>query len=341
MVRQQGVVAVVGETLIDLIPVDGDLYQAVPGGSPANVAVGLARFGVPTRMAARISADPPGRILRRRLAEAGVDLRGVVAAAEPSSLALVTHEADGPRYDLRLHGTADWQWTEAETALVPPDTAVLHFGSVASWTPPAEQHIHRAVKRVRAAGTALISYDPNIRPALLGDPARGRPAVERGVALAHLVKASREDVEWLYPDTPLERIAAHWLDLGALLVVVTDGPDGAHVFRSGASSVSRPGRTVAVVDTVGAGDAFTSGLLGALLRHGLHTPRTLAAAAPDVLATAVDDAILVSALTCERLGADPPTALPRPHLPARAPLTVTDLAFADGAGRMGAGSPAH
>ena len=107
-----GAVAVVGEALIDLIPVDAqDCYQAVPGGSPANVAVGLARLGVPTRMAARISGDPPGRILRRRLAEAGVDMRGVVAAAEASSVALVSR---GPHYDLRLHGTADWQWTESE-----------------------------------------------------------------------------------------------------------------------------------------------------------------------------------------------------------------------------------
>jgi fructokinase len=336
-------VTVIGEALIDLVQLDqpGD-YRARPGGSPFNVAVGLTRLGHRTALMARLADNTFGRMLRTHAAAEGIDLTYAPSAAEPTTLAVVSMDTLGrASYDFYLDGTADWQWTEAETALVPPDTAVLHFGSVASWTPPAEQHIHRAVKRVRAAGTALISYDPNIRPALLGDPAHGRPAVERGVALAHLVKASREDVEWLYPDTPLERIAAHWLDLGALLVVVTDGPDGAHVFRSGASSVSRPGRTVAVVDTVGAGDAFTSGLLGALLRHGLHTPRTLAAAAPDVLATAVDDAILVSALTCERLGADPPAARPRPHLPARAPLAVTDLAFADGADRMGAGSPAH
>ncbi|MFI2205978.1 carbohydrate kinase [Streptomyces sp. NPDC020192] len=323
-------VTVIGEALIDLVQLDapGD-YRAQPGGSPFNVAVGLARLGHRTALMARLADNTFGRMLRTHAAAEGVDLAYAPAAAEPTTLAVVSMDAEGrASYDFYLDGTADWQWTETETALVPRDTAVLHFGSVASWTSPADGHIHSVAQRLRAEGTALISYDPNVRPALLGDPERGRRAVERSVGTAHLVKASREDVEWLYPGTPIEQIAARWLDLGALLVVITDGPDGAHAFHASAGSLSRPGRKVSVVDTVGAGDAFTAGLLGALLRHGLDTPQALATADPDVLATAVDDAILVSALTCERLGADPPTALPRLHLPAQAPLTATDLAFA-------------
>ncbi|MEU6511662.1 carbohydrate kinase [Streptomyces sp. NPDC046942] len=324
-------VTVIGEALIDLVQLDapGD-YRARPGGSPFNVAVGLARLGHRTALMARLADNTFGRMLRTHAAAEGIDLTYAPAAAEPTTLAVVSMDAAGrASYDFYLDGTADWQWTEAETALVPRDTAVLHFGSVASWTSPAAERIDSAVRRLRAEGTALISYDPNVRPALLGDPERGRRAVEGSVGTAHLVKASREDVEWLYPDTPIERIAAHWLELGALLVVITDGPDGAHAFHARAGSLSRPGRKVAVVDTVGAGDAFTAGLLGALARHGLHIPQQLAAADPGVLRIAVDDAVLVSALTCERLGADPPTALPRPHLDARAPLTATDLVFPD------------
>ncbi|ARF52912.1 carbohydrate kinase [Streptomyces gilvosporeus] len=322
---------VIGEALIDLVQLaaPGD-YRARPGGSPFNVAVGLARLGHRTALMARLADNTFGRMLRTHAAAEGVDLTYAPAAAEPTTLAVVSMDPEGRAgYDFYLDATADWQWTEAETALVPRETAVLHFGSVASWTSPADAHIHSAVQRLRAEGTALISYDPNVRPTLLGDPERGRRAVERSVGIAHLVKASREDVEWLYPDTPIERIAAHWLELGALLVVITDGPDGAHAFHASAGSLSRPGRKVAVVDTVGAGDAFTSGLLGASARHGLHSPQTLAAADPGVLRTVVDDAILVSALTCERLGADPPTALPRHGQPARAPLEVTELAFTD------------
>ncbi|WNM35857.1 carbohydrate kinase [Streptomyces sp. Li-HN-5-11] len=328
---QPPAVTVIGEALIDLVQLDapGD-YRARPGGSPFNVAVGLARLGHRTALMARLAGNTFGRMLRAHAATEGIDLTYAPAAAEPTTLAVVSMDREGrASYDFYLDGTADWQWTGAESARVPDDTAVLHFGSVASWTPPGSEHIHTAAELLRGRGTTLISYDPNIRPALLGDPARGRQAVEGSVGVAHLVKASREDVEWLYPDTSLERIAARWLELGALLVVVTDGPDGAHVFHASTGSFSRPGRKVAVVDTVGAGDAFTAGLLGALLRRDLHTPRALAAAGPSVLAAAVDDAVLVSALTCERLGADPPTALPRPGRPADAPLTAQDLTFAD------------
>ncbi|WP_245790308.1 carbohydrate kinase family protein [Streptomyces monashensis] len=334
-------VTVIGEALIDLVQLDvpGD-YRARPGGSPFNVAIGLARLGYRTALMARMADNAFGRMLRTQAEAEGIDLSYAPVATEPTTLAVVSTDPEGrASYDFYLDGTADWQWTDAETARTPQDTAVVHFGSVASWTPPSAEHIHSAVQRLRTGGTALISYDPNVRGALLGDPERGRQAVERSVGIAHLVKASREDVEWLYPEIPVEQIAAQWLELGALLVVITDGPDGAHVFRAGAGSMSRAGRKAAVVDTVGAGDSFTAGLIGALLRHGLHTPQALATADPDVLAIAVDDAVLVSALTCERLGADPPTALPRPRLPAQAPLEVTDLTFPDGTGLVGTGSP--
>jgi fructokinase len=333
-------VTVIGEALIDLVQLDapGD-YRARPGGSPFNVAVGLARLGHRTALMARLADNAFGRMLRAHAAAEGVDLTYAPAAAEPTTLAVVSMDAQGrASYDFYLEGTADWQWTPAETAHVPPGTAVLHFGSLASWTPPAGEHIHAAVQRLRAGGTTLISYDPNVRPALMGDPERGRRAVERNVGVAHIVKASREDAEWLYPDTPVERIAARWLELGALLVVITDGAAGAHAFHATAGSVNRPGRKVALVDTVGAGDAFTAGLLGALLRRGLHTQESVAAATTTVLATAMNDAVLVSALTCERMGADPPIACPRPHLPVHTPLEETDLGFTDGAARGGTGS---
>lgn len=328
-------VTVIGEALIDLVQLGapGD-YRARPGGSPFNVAVGLARLGHRTALMARLAGNTFGRMLRAHAAAEGIDLACAPAAAEPTTLAVVSTDAQGrASYDFYLQGTADWQWTAEESADVPPDTAVLHFGSVASFMPPGSEHIHATVRRLRTGGTALISYDPNVRPALLGDPAHGRRSVERSAGVAHIVKASREDAEWLYPDTPIEAIAARWLELGALLVVVTDGADGAHVFHTTAGPLTRPGRKVAVVDTVGAGDAFTAGLLGALLRRGLHTPRGVAAADAAVLASVVDDAILVSALTCGRMGADPPLARPRPHLPAHAPLAERDLFFADGADR--------
>jgi fructokinase len=158
----------------------------------------------------------------------------------------------------------------------------------------------------------LLSYDPNVRPRLLGTPERGRELVERSVRLAHVVKASDEDIAWLYPDLEITSVARAWLELGAQVVVVTAGPDGATAYLPTGAAIQRAGRAVSVVDTVGAGDAFTAGLLDALARRSIDAPEKLAQLADrstldTVLADVLDDAILVAALTCERAGADPPT----------------------------------
>lgn len=300
---------VIGEAVIDLVPAASPgSYQARPGGSPFNVAIGLARLGHRTTLMARLAGDALGGLLRGHAAAAGIDLSRAPDAAEPTTLAIVGLDRDArASYTFYLQGTADWQWTDAETARLPTDTAIFHMGSLASWTPPGDERIHAAAAGLRRDGKALVSYDPNIRPALLGDPARARPLVERSVSVAHVVKASREDADWLYSGASLDHVARRWTDLGALLVVITDGPRGAQLFHPGAAPVHRPGREVRVVDTIGAGDAFTSGLLSGLARRGLHTPERIGQCPPALLAEAIDEAILISALTCERAGADPPS----------------------------------
>lgn len=320
-------VAVIGEALIDMVPGErsGD-FRALPGGSPFNVAVGLARLGRPTSLMARLADNAFGRLLRAQAEAEGIDLSHAPRAAEPTSLAIVSlDEHAQAHYDFYLDGTADWQWSAAETAALPPGIAVLHHGSLASWTPPGDEHIHALASRLHDGGRILVSYDPNIRPLLLGGPDKAGPLVERSVAHSHLVKASREDIGWLYPDTPPAEVGAYWLGLGALLVVITDGPHGAQLFRSGERPLTRPGRETAVADTVGAGDAFTSGFLDALLRRGLDSPEGIRQAGPVPLAAAVDDAVLVSSLACERIGADPPSRIPGPGGHASGPLAATDL----------------
>jgi len=311
--RARPVVTVIGEALIDLTPhhdpgVPG-LYRARPGGSPFNVAVGLARLGRHTVLMARLADDTFGRILRGHAAAEGVDLAFSPHAAEPTTLAVVSLDADArANYDLYLQGTADWQWTAAETARVPGDTAVLHVGSIASWTPPGDEQIYALTAAWHARAQVLVSYDPNVRPALLGEPGRARLLVERYASVAHIVKASSEDVGWLYPGTDIEQVAVRWIELGTVIVVITDGAHGAYLFRDGSAPMHRPGRRVDVADTVGAGDAFTAGLLDAFLRRGLECPDLVRRSSPAVLSAALDEAILISALTCERVGADPPTA---------------------------------
>jgi fructokinase len=307
-VTYKPVVAVIGEALVDLLPAGtpGE-YRARPGGSPFNVAVGPARLGNRTSLMARFADDRYGRLLRNAAAAEGIDLRAAPRAAERASVAIASFDtAARATYRFDIEGTADWQWTAAELRGLSRETEVLHFGSIASWTPPGDEHIADLVGELRARSGVLISYDPNIRPAVIGGRERGAGLVERAVRLAHVVKASREDIEWLYPDLAVDEVAARWSGLGASLVVVTDGEDGAIAYRRTRVPLRRPARPIQVVDTIGAGDAFTSGLLTGLIRRGLHRERRLEWLSDGVLGDIIDEAILSAAITCERAGADPP-----------------------------------
>jgi fructokinase len=298
---------VIGEALVDLVDSgDHTTYKAHPGGSPLNVAVGLARLGEPVALMARLAGDAFGRLLRGHAERNGVDLSAAAVAAEPTTLAVVSlDERGGATYDFYLDGTADWQWKTSEMSL-PRGTEIVHFGSLASWTPPGDSVI-REVVRVRG-GTSLVSYDPNVRPALLGEPARGRDLVRGAAALATVVKASEEDATWLYPGESLGDVAQRWLAADVTrLVVITQGASGATAFRRGRPPLVRPSRPIIVVDTVGAGDACMAGLLAGLSRAAATSPAAVEAMSDAVLTGIVDDALLVAALTCTRPGADPPT----------------------------------
>lgn len=300
--------AVVGESVIDLFdPGDGSAAVARPGGSPLNVAVGLARLGNPTEFVGRLSRDPLGTLVHRHLERSGVGTAYVVRAAEPSTMALVALSNGQATYEFSAQGTADFQWSAHEVAL-PADAAAVHFGSLASWLPPGDEVLNAHIAGIRAAGSALISYDPNTRPGLQTDPARTRALVQRSAALAHVIKASSEDVAWLYGADSPTAVAEGWLSQGAELVVITAGASGATAWVAGLPPLTRPAFPAQLADTVGAGDAFMSGLLDSLARRGLATPGALAALSdPTALAGIIDDAALVSAITCGRVGANPPT----------------------------------
>ena len=305
----RAVVTVIGEAIVDLVPdrATGE-YRETPGGSPFNVAIGLARLGNRTSLMARFADDRYGQLLRTAAADEEIDLRGAPRAVERASVATASVDAAArATYDFDIDGTADWQWTVAELQRLHRDSAVLHFGSIASWTPPGAARIASLVGELRASGGVLISYDPNIRPAALGERARGVELVEDSVRRAHVVKASSEDVEWLYPALAVDEVAARWNGLGANLVVVTDGVEGATAYRQGGRApLHRPGNPVTVVDTIGAGDAFTSGLLTGFMRRCRHPLRWIERLSDGTLADVIDEAVLVAAITCERAGADPP-----------------------------------
>jgi fructokinase len=323
-------VCVIGEALIDLVMDDGVMddgvmddgatskapernagdrsYTAHPGGSPFNVAIGLARLGQPAQLLGRLAVDAFGRQLRAHGEANGVDLSIAVRAAEPSTLAVVSLDSDrNATYDFYVRGTADWQWTAAELDRSPADTSWVHTGSLASWTAPGAAVIRAHLERRRTAFPLVVSYDPNVRPALMPDHADAVAQVEANVGLSDVVKASVEDLAFLYPGVAVEDVLARWRAAGPRLVVVTDGANGARAITADGTVLAVGARKVDVVDTVGAGDAFMAGLVNALIRVGFDAePQE---DLPDsVLTEVLDEAILVAALTCARAGANPPTA---------------------------------
>ncbi len=304
-------VAVIGEALMDVHDSgDGATFTARVGGSPLNVAVGLARLQQPTAYLGRFSRDGFGSILHRYAEAADLDLRAAVRAEQPSTIAVVRLDEHGvASYDFTVEGTADWGWTPGELRALPDSAELVHFGSLTSWLPPGAAVLGEFIDSLRTAGDRLISYDPNVRPGLLGSASAARELIEPRVAAAHLVKASREDLDWLYAGTAPAAVAARWLALGSRLVLVTDGGAGTTAYRLDGPPIQRPAMAVELVDTVGAGDAFTSGLLDGLLRIGAATPTTFTPVLADseLLARLLDEAAVVAGLTCARAGANPPT----------------------------------
>jgi len=291
------VIASVGECLMDFTPVTRhgrlDGFRVHPGGSPANVAVGVARLGHPAAFAGRLSTDLFGRLLAGHLARNDVATHLAPRGAEPSPLAFVA-EADGEvAYDFRLDGTA--------TALLAPadlpaerfaDLEAVHFGSFAVALQPSREAVLGLARAL--AGGPLLTFDPNVRPGVVADWPGYRAALAEAARLADVVKASEADLRaWGgEPETD-----------GA--VIVTAGPAGSRL-RLGGRSVACPAPPCRVADTVGAGDAYMAGLLVALVER-----RALGRAALGRLADADWLAVMrfasaTAALTCERAGADPP-----------------------------------
>ena len=266
--------------------------------------------------AARLGTGPLGANLRRHAEASGVDVSGFVAAEEPVSLAVVGLGPDGSAdYGFHVDGAADWQWTDQELSRVVPDgTAILHVGSISSWTAPGSDAIARLVERLH--GTALISVDPNIRPMLAEGPvgtALGNTRtvvgsrLDRLITRADVVKVSAEDLDWLGDSDDLDAAAREWATRGPAVVLVTDGGAPVRIARPGRDVARRNIPRVSVVDTVGAGDSLAAGFLSGLLTAGVTTRAALESLPDEQLAGLVDDAALIAALNCTRVGADPPT----------------------------------
>lgn len=300
---------VLGEALIDLVqPGPGDLYRALPAGGPLNIAVGLRRLGHPTALMARFSRGALGARIRSFAEQADLDLRASVDSSEQATLAFATVDDSGKaQYDFYVDGTSDWAWTADELTGLAPDTTVVHAGSLSTAIDPGARVIRDWWARLASAGDLLLSFDPNVRPRLAGVREEAAARVEGFVGLAHVVKASDEDLAWLYPEVDPETALLRWATLGPALVVLTRGGDGCVALTPRGHRCELPSRAVDVIDTIGAGDAFQAGLLSGLADEGVASPDRIAAIDAAALERVLQRALTVASITCTRAGADPPT----------------------------------
>jgi fructokinase len=294
---------VVGESLIDIVHRPDGSTQEHVGGSPANVAVGLARLGHDVTLASMVGADERGTRIADLLSSEGVTLTEDSLGAGATSVATSTLDATGAAtYTFELA----WELNPSQPL---EGVAHVHTGSIAATLEPGASTVLTTLQNARPGAT--ISYDPNARPALMGDPHEVRAKMEQLIGLSDVVKASDEDIAWLYGGASLPDILRLWGLLGPPLVVVTRGDRGTLIGLSVSgqlTSIDAP--AIEVVDTVGAGDSFMAGLVSGLLDAGLlggvqARERLRSASLADVR-PAVDRALACAAITVSRPGANPP-----------------------------------
>jgi fructokinase len=291
---------VIGEALIDIVERDGQVTGEHVGGSPLNVAVGLARLGRGVDFLTHIGTDARGHRIADYVKASGVQLVSGSDTAVRTPTALAKLDATGA-----AQYTFDLDWQLSGTPEVTPPL-VAHAGSIATWLEPGCRATAALLDAYHPSAT--VTFDPNVRPALVEDADAVRGRIDRLIERCDVVKASDEDMRWIDPNRSPKQIAQTWLGLGPSVVAVTMGETGAFAMCA-AGTVKVAALKVNVVDTVGAGDAFMTGLIDALWLQGLlgaeRRPQ-LRRIGLDTLNVVLQTAALSSALTVSRAGADLP-----------------------------------
>lgn len=299
-----------GEALFDVFtapngPGNRLVLEAVAGGSPFNVAVGLSRLGVPVALLGGISNDSFGERLRQILSDEGVLDDYLVTFEAPTTLAMVALGADGsPRYSFRGEGCADRLLEARHLRPLADNICAIHIGSYSLVVPPIADTLLALVSR--ESHRRLISLDPNVRLNVEPSEQRWRERIEAFTQHAHLIKVSDEDLALLYPGEAPERIAQSWLSERCELVLLTRGGDGAQLFSRRHGQFHAAAKPTAVRDTVGAGDTFQAALLSFLHERRVHSAAELAQLRPEQLEALLGFAVQAAAITCSRTGPDLP-----------------------------------
>ena len=276
-------------------------FQALAGGSPFNVAIGLRRLGIDSALFGGISTDFLGQRLRQVLREEGVSDRYLVASDAPTTLAMVALDSKGSaQYQFRGDGCADRQLRQEHLPALETEVSGLHVGSYSLVVEPIASTLLDLVQR--EAATRLITLDPNVRLNPAPDIERWRQRIESFAAQAHLIKVSEEDLGLLYPGKEPLACVESWLSERCQVVFVTHGSAGASVFSRQHGHWQVPAQEVLTRDTVGAGDTFQAAIIAYLVQHGLDSPAAVAGLTREHLDSMLEFAVRAAALTCSRVG---------------------------------------
>lgn len=260
-----GAVLVMGEALIDLVPSADDplTHRAQPGGAPANVAAGLARLGTPSWYAGALGGDGFARIIEERLVSAGAELGLCARSPLPTALAVADPGPEGTSYHFHLQDTATFRM--ADRGADAGRFGAVYVGGLAAVVDPAADAV-AATARAGAERSVLV-VDPNVREDRTLDPELGARRLRDLCSLAHVIKASDEDLVRLWPGTDPDGTCRALAGEGRL-VVLTRGSRGSTAYARSGEPVSVPAVPVEVVNTIGAGDAFMAGVLSWLSASG-------------------------------------------------------------------------
>ena len=301
---------VCGEALFDIF-VDGNAepsstqlsLDAVAGGSPFNVAIGLARLKQPVALLSGVSQDFLGQRLMAVLEREGVTTDHIASKALPTTLSFIQKDDEGiPDYAFYGNGAAD-RAVLAEDLPIDATFTGIHAGSYSIVTPPTSESLLSLIEK--HSRKCLISLDPNVRLNVEPNKDIWRERVALIAKHADLLKISDEDFEHLYPETAFEDKVAEWLGLGISLVVLTKGGDGAQLW-SQTDTATVPTPKIVVADTVGAGDTFQTSLIDQLLTMREASSDWAAQLNAQKLQQIGEFAAAAAAITCSRQGADLP-----------------------------------
>mgnify|MGYP000114641133 CR=1 FL=1 len=298
-----------GEALIDMIPAplaDGRTgYVPYSGGAVFNTAIALGRLGIATGMLTGLSTDLFGDQLAGALANSHVDTSLCVRSKLPTTLAFVSLENGQASYTFYDENSAGRMLSGADIPPLPKNVNALFFGGISLAVEPCADAY--ADLLCMASEEHVVMLDPNIRPDFIGDTDRYRARLDRILSHANIVKISDEDLAWIFPDAEPVNIKARRLQAsGPSIVIVTRGAEGATALLKDQAEVSVAARSVAVVDTVGAGDTFNAGVLAALANQDLLTKKSLLHLSKEAVQTALSYGAEAAALSVSRAGANPP-----------------------------------